>query len=70
MRKSYRLLYDRFDFPADSIVYEFTGPTYGLVTEDILYTGKEHIAITMDPEGGTPFITVPIEMVEEIHFVS
>lgn len=67
--KKFRLLHDRFDFPADSIVYEYSGPTYGLVTEDIIYTNKPHIAVSMQPDE-TPFITVPTDMLEEIELVS
>lgn len=69
MKKKFRLLHERFGIPADTIVFEYTGPTYGLVSEDIAYTGKPHIAVSKE-EGKTPFVTVPLEMLEEINLVS
>lgn len=41
-------------------VYEYTGCTYGLVSEDTHMTGIEHIAVTLKSDGDTPFFTAPI----------
>ena len=70
MGKKYRLLHDRFGHKANEIVYRFHGPTYGLVSDDIRWTGKDHIAVTFNPEGEGPFFTVAKESVEEIELVS
>jgi hypothetical protein len=68
MRK-FRLLENRFDIPADTIVYEYSGYTYGLVSDDERMTGEPHIAVTLQPDK-EPFSTVPLTMLEEIESVS
>lgn len=42
--------------PVGTIVYRYTGPTYGAVRE---------LAVTLDPNGGTPFFELPYNAVEE-----
>jgi hypothetical protein len=69
MTKKFRLLHQRFEIPADSIVYEYSGPTYGLVSDDIRWTGEEHIAVSL-VEDKIPFFTVPLKSLEEIELVS
>ena len=69
MRKSYRLLHERFGYHPNQVVYDFDGYTYGLVSDDIRWTGKEHIAVTINKSGEGPFFTVPKESLEEIELV-
>lgn len=38
---------------------------YGCAMDDTILTGIKHISATLDPEGGYPFFTVPLEDLEE-----
>ena len=65
MRK-FRLLNNRFEHTAGTIVYEYNGPSYGLSSDDEFYTQKPHTTVTLNENGGTPFFTVPEEDIVEI----
>lgn len=65
-RKSYKLLSNRFDTNAGTVVYEYTGYDYGLCRDDEQATGEEHIVVTENKNGDTPFFTVPISQIIEI----
>ncbi len=39
---------------------------YGLANDDTRATGIPHISVTLDPEGGNPFFTVPVADLEAI----
>jgi hypothetical protein len=60
----YILLKDRFEHKAGTTVYFYTGPTYGLVSEDTFDSGIEHLAVTLKPDGTHPFFTVAIDELE------
>ena len=66
MKLSYKLLVDRFEYKAGTIVYEYNGYDYGLARDDIIVTGVYHVNMTTDPSGGTPFFTVPLDDVEQL----
>ena len=55
----YKLLYDRFDYLAGTIVYDFLGCDYGCKAEDEYMTGCKHLVVTTSPDGSGPFFTVP-----------
>jgi hypothetical protein len=61
-----RLRSDRLGHAAGTIVYECGTHDYGLASDDSRYTGIEHISVTLDPEGGYPFFTVPLTGVEKV----
>ncbi len=62
--KSYRLKADRFDVPAGTICFEARGHDYGCSSDDTRFSGIQHISVTLDPEGGYPFFTVPVRDLE------
>lgn len=45
-------------------VYPATCYDYGCANDDERTTGKEHLSVTLDPNGGYPFFTVPVEDLE------
>lgn len=47
-----------------TVVYECRLGTYGLVHGEARMTGRPHIAITLDPDGGYPFYVVPVSMLD------
>lgn len=51
------------DFKAGEMVEKFTGHTYGLDRDDMMYLGKETIPCTCDGREG--FFTVPVELLED-----
>lgn len=59
-----KLLEDRFEHKAGTVIYDFNGHDYGCSSDDSFYTQKPHMTVTLDPEGGGPFFTVPVEDVE------
>lgn len=61
-----KLLKDRFEYKAGTVVYYFTGPTYGLAEDDSLVIGIEHTSVTVKPDGSGPFFTVPTKDIELI----
>ena len=62
----YKLLIDRFGNKAGTIVYEQLLHDYGLTNDDTHATGKEHISVTVNPDGSYPGFTVPLEQLQEI----
>ena len=40
--------------------------TYGLCSDDAHATGIGHMAMTLDSDGGYPFFTVPINVIEPL----
>ena len=64
--KRYRLLQDRFEYKAGTVVYPFVGTTYGLVGDDERHSREEHKAVTLFLDGDYPFFTVPAAHLEEI----
>lgn len=69
--QAYILLED-FEVPGDpalikgTVVYRCIQGTYGVVTYDSRMTGKPHIAITLDPDGGYPFVVVPASILAAV----
>lgn len=49
------------------IVYEFIGHDYGLARDDSIATGTIHTSVTIEADGSSPFFTVPVHNLEEIH---
>ena len=49
-----------------AIVYKFVRYDYGLASDDTRMTGVPHVSVTLDPEGGYPFFTVPETAIREI----
>ncbi len=66
MRRKFILTEDRLGLTKGTKVYEYTGATYGLDTDDMWRTGVPHSAVTLDEDGCTPFITIPVYDLEEI----
>ena len=62
----YRLLQDRFNYKAGTIVYDCVKPNYGCVSDDDYFTGMEHISVTEDETGDYPFFTVAVEHLEKL----
>ena len=50
---------------AGTICYPFRGYDYGLASDDTRYSGREHISVTLDPDGGIPSFTVAKDDLEE-----
>ena len=51
---------------AGKTVYSYQGHDYGLARDDSMATGVEHTAVTYNPNGGTPFFTVPVRCLKEV----
>ena len=49
-RRCYRLTYDRFGWPAGTVVYDSPVGSYGLVSEDDRRTGVRHASVTVEWE--------------------
>ena len=64
--KKYRVTRDEDRASKDEVVYEFKGYGYGLASEDSRYTGKYHIFVTRDPDGGLPAFTIPKSSLEQV----
>lgn len=47
-------------------VYEFVHEDYGLASNDSRYMGVKHTSVTLDPIGGYPCFTIPIEDLEQL----
>lgn len=54
------------DFKKGDVLYDFTGSDYGCADDDTRITGVEHIAVTANATGGTPFMTAPKRILKEI----
>lgn len=63
----YRLKHARFKHPVNTVVYPFSGHTYGLVYEDTEATGLEHTAVTLNADGSGPFFTVPVNELDPVN---
>jgi hypothetical protein len=60
--EAFRLMRDSHLCPearAGTSVYSCILGTYGLAAQDTRMTGRRHRCVTLDPEGGYPFFTVP-----------
>lgn len=53
-------------YPVGTIVYRVGGHDYGCAGEDTRHTGIEHVSVTLDPDGGYPFFTIPKRDLEEV----
>lgn len=62
----YRLLEDRFEHTANTIVYDCVHPDYGLSYDDTCATGIEHISVTLNEDGSYPYFTVPVDYLSEV----
>ncbi len=47
-------------------VYSIRSHDYGLANDDTRMTGRHHTSVTLDPNGGYPFFTVPTDELEMI----
>lgn len=62
----YRVKEDYLDLDKDDIVYPYLGYHYGIITDDEVFTGENHIAVTKSNRGQTPFTSVPVRLLEPI----
>ena len=62
----YKLLNERFEHKAGTVVYPCKGYDYGLSSDDTRATGVEHRSMTTSPTGDYPFFTVPVHELEQI----
>lgn len=62
----FRLFQPRFEVPAGTTVYRFRFSDYGCAADDTAAFGETFISVTLDPEGGYPFFTVPESWLERI----
>lgn len=65
--KRYKLLNERFEHKAGSLVNQAMSYDYGLARDDANWTGVEHVSVTVDPNGGYPFFTVPLHDLVELY---
>ena len=61
----YKLLVDRFEHGAGTIVYKSPKYDYGLARDDTNHTGRPHISVTLNEDGDYPFFTVPVDALKE-----
>lgn len=54
--------FERGPVKAGDTVYDCKGHDYGLARDDTESTGVKHISVTLDPNGGYPFFTVPVRL--------
>lgn len=50
-------------------VYRCINYDYGLAADDTAFTGVKHISVTLQPDGGYPYFTVPerdLELVQDV----
>ncbi len=67
IKRKFRLLKDRFEHKAGTIVVESFECDYGLCSNDRMFTGIEHMLVTLDLEDVEDYgFTVPITDLEEI----
>jgi hypothetical protein len=62
----YKLLQERFEHEAGTIVYDSTKHDYGLSRDDTNATGVYHISVTTNPDGDYPFFTVPVDHLQKL----
>lgn len=53
-----------YSFRAGDVVQHCRLPDYGLCSDDAHMTGIGHMAMTVDDDGGYPFFTVPVDVIE------
>ena len=58
---------NRFNHVAGTICYKAMGHDYGLSRDDTIYTGIDHISVTLDPNGDYPFFTIPLRHLQKIY---
>lgn len=68
MRK-FRLNKNFMNLPENTIVYEYTGPTYGLIGDHEYLTNIPHRSVTLN-YNRLSFIVLPKTHLEEIKLVS
>lgn len=44
---------------AGSTIYSINGWDYGLAKDDTRMTGVEHVSVTLNSDGSSPFFTIP-----------
>ena len=66
MIEKYKMLADRFEHKAGTVVYRQRLYDYGLASDDTSYTGIEHISVTLEEDGGYPGFTIPVHQLEGI----
>lgn len=64
--KMYKLLQERFEHEAGTIVYDSTKYDYGLSRDDTMITGVHHISVTTNADGDYPFFTVPVDQLQKL----
>lgn len=64
MSRSYRMKYDCNGLKKDALVFDFSGPTYGVVSDDTADTGVTHKAVTLHKNGLGVFMSVPLDALE------
>lgn len=58
--KADRLINGELCASAGDTVYRCVGHDYGGASDDTRITGAPHMSVTLDPDGGYPFFTVPV----------
>ena len=64
--KQYTLRRQRFTHPAGTVCYAARYHDYGCANDDTRSTGQDHTSVTLNPSGGYPFFTVPVDDLEEV----
>lgn len=62
----YKLLQERFEHEAGTIVYDSAKYDYGLSRDDTMMTGVHHISVTTNADGDYPFFTVPVDQLQKL----
>lgn len=65
MAQKFKTISDGLGGKAGTVCYKLSGYDYGLASDDTRMTGIEHVSMTLDPNGGYPSFTVPLEDLEE-----
>ncbi len=59
----FKLLEDYLSLAEGTIVYEYNGPTYGMIEDDSCILQEECVAVT-EKKGKTPFVIIPLSKLE------
>lgn len=62
----YKLKNSRFEYPKETLCYDYLGYDYGLVEDEFKFTREWHKAVTLNKDGSAPFFTVPVSSLELI----
>ena len=62
----YRMLANRFDHKAGTIVYSGIKYDYGLANDDSIWYGTLHISVSLNENGDYPYFTIPIDDLVEV----